>query len=158
MVQQPTCSVMMSFLVKGSSVSRSLKDLVLMLSCSTAWVETQISKTMKALAHRLRLLIWLIVQLRKCLFDTVTVYMANQRNYCCLQLNLFDVRQEKCKLTHLIGKYVASNLVGNNVGIICEDAVQNRAVILSCNVMKRKKQAEQQSHSQSAAEVNKYLI
>lgn len=59
--------------------------------------------------------------------------------------------QKKCKLTHLIGKHVACNLVGNNVGIICEDAVQNRAVILSWNVMKRKKQAEQQSHSCSAA-------
>lgn len=38
--QQCTCSVIMSFLAKGSSVSRSLKLLVLMLSCSTAWEQT----------------------------------------------------------------------------------------------------------------------
>lgn len=46
--QRPTWSVIMSFLVKGSSVSRSLKVLVLMLSCSTAWVETEMFKKIKA--------------------------------------------------------------------------------------------------------------
>lgn len=35
------------------------------------------------------------------------------------------------KFTHLIRKHIASDLVGNNLRIICEDVVQNRAVILS---------------------------
>lgn len=39
----------------------------------------------------------------------------------------------RAKVTNLVGKHISSDLDGNNVGVICEDVVQNGAVILSCN-------------------------
>lgn len=58
--------------------------------------------------------------------------------------------QQEHEFTDLIRKHIPGDLVGNNVRIICEDVVQNRAVILSWNKTKqRKKVREQQAEQQS---------
>lgn len=56
-------------------------------------------------------------------------------------------------------KHIASDLVGNNVGIICEDVVQNRAVILSwMEIGKiRSSQTQSQTENPSLPEVKNYL-
>lgn len=41
--------------------------------------------------------------------------------------------------THLVGKHVAADFVGDNVRVVGEDAVQDGAVILSCNKSRRAK-------------------
>lgn len=73
-----------------------------------------------------------------------------------------------CEFTYLIRKHVAGDLVGNDVRIVGEDVVQNRAVILSWNQMKRKVSRRPrsrvtldllpQAENSSPPEVKRYLM
>lgn len=75
-----------------------------------------------------------------------TASRQNQINTICvcvwaiLDIDLCQkiVFERMCKFTYLIRKYIAGDLVDNNVRIICEDVVQNRAVIFSWMEMRRK--------------------
>lgn len=50
-----------------------------------------------------------------------------------------------CELTNLVRKHVAGDLVGNDVRIICEDVVEDGAVILPWNRMKKRIRRKQSS-------------
>lgn len=69
-----------------------------------------------------------------------------------------DQCRESVQFTHLMRKNVAGDLVGNNVRIICEDVVQNRAVILPWNKMKRKSEARRAAESLSVCATGRKLI
>lgn len=49
------------------------------------------------------------------------------------------IKKKKKTFTHLIGKHIARDLIGNNVGVVGEDIVENGAVIFICLKQERQK-------------------
>lgn len=117
--QRLTWSVIMSFLVKGSSVRRSLKLFVLKFSCSTAWTERRAQHNIVVL-----MAVWQ--------YKVMWIWALSWA----------------CEVTYLMRKHIACDLVGNNMRVICEDIVQNRAVILSYSKTKRRVECHSTSSTQ----------